>query len=358
LLLQPYPAFNENQLKASCRSSNFLAIYATDSWSSVTGLATVAYGTPDRHPEVANQVIAGSPVAAIVNQMTPGALVEQFITADVVKQALDEEYLKGGEFARYVDRPGNSVGEISKNLHRRVMTGYGEMSSYEASLADVINYAAVPGLSGVAVAAKLNTLVPDLNVRTGLAASVPSRKPDKLPAGARIPLLDSVNLATDHRGVNFSTGYLTPEEYFTGTAFPGAGRTAQNLPDTIIQSLQEGYTGYATLQPLESLLRPGLASLISLNDIQDVKNVSRSVAGLGTIGTIRDFTGIGSLSADDRAMYDVDLSDLIVRLNGYTTYQPEINSNGDFKTPVPMTPNSDPGQGLPYSQRTRQTTFS
>ena len=318
----------------------------------------MAYGTPDRHPEVANQVIAGSPVAGIVNQMTPGALVEQFITVEVIEQVLDEEYQKGGEFARYIDKPGNNIPAVSKTLRKRIVTGFGEMSSYESSLADVINYAGVPGLSGTNVAQRLNSIVPDLNVRTGLAASVPSRKPDKLPAGARIPLLDSVNLATDHRGVNFSTGYLTPEEYFTGTAFPGAGQTAQNLPDTIIQSIREGYVGYATLQPLESLLRPGLASLISLTDIQDVKNVSRSVAGLGTIGTIRDFTGIGALSADDRAMYDVDLSDLIVRLNGYTTYQPELNSNGDFMTPVPMTPNADPGQGLPYSQRTRRTVFN
>lgn len=335
-----------------------MATYATDSWSSLTGLASVAYGTPDRHPEVANQVIAGSPVASIVNQMTPGALVEQFVTVGVIEQVLDEEYQKGGEFARYIDKPGNNIPTVSKILRRRIVTGFGEMSSYESSLADVINYAGVPGLSGTDVAQKLNSLVPDLSVRTGLAASVPSRKPDKLPAGARIPLLDSVNLATDHRGVNFSTGYLTPEEYFTGTAFPGAGQTAQNLPDTIIQSIREGYVGYATLQPLESLLRPGLASLISLTDIQDVKNVSRSVAGLGTIGTIRDFTGIGALSADDRAMYDVDLSDLVVRLNGYTTYQPELNSNGDFMTPVPMTPNADPGQGLPYSQRTRRTVFN
>lgn len=318
----------------------------------------MAYGTPDRHPEVANQVIAGSPVAGIVNQMTPGALVEQFVTVGVIEQVLGEEYQKGGEFARYIDKPGNNIPAVSKTLQRRIVTGFGEMSSYESSLADVINYARVPGLSGQSVAEKLNSIVPDLSVRTELAASVPSRKPDKLPAGARIPLLDSVNLATDHRGVNFSTGYLTPEEYFTGTAFPGAGQTAQNLPDTIIQSIREGYVGYATLQPLESLLRPGLASLISLSDIQDAKNVSRSVAGLGTIGTIRDFTGIGALSADDRAMYDVDLSDLVVRLNGYTTYQPELNSNGDFMTPVPMTPNADPGQGLPYSQRTRQTVFN
>jgi hypothetical protein len=334
-----------------------LATYATDSWSSLTGLAYVAYGSPDRHAEVANQVIAGSPVANIVNQMTPGSLVEQFITVEKVQQILNQEYLKGGEFSRYIDKPGNSISSISKKLRKQILTGFGEMASYEASLADVINYARVPGLSGQEISEKLSQLIPDLNVRTQLAASVPSRKPDKLPAGSRIPLPDSVNLSTDYRGVNFSTGYLTPEEYFNGTAFPGAGKTSQNLPDTIIQSLQEGYVGYATLQPLESLLRPGLASLLSLTDIQDVRNVSRSVAGLGTIGTIRDFTGIGALSPDDREMYDVDLSDLIVRLNGYTTYQPEINSNGDFMTPVPMTPNSDPGQGLPYSQRTRRTIF-
>lgn len=334
-----------------------MAIYATDSWSSISGLASVAYGAPDKYPEVANQVIAGSPVANIVNQMTPSSLIEQFITTDKLKEVLDEEYNKGGDFAKYVDKPGNSTKLVAKNLNKKISTGFGEMSSYETSLADVINYAGVPGISGQLISERLSQKIPDLSLRASLAATVPSRKPDKLPANDRISLLDSINLGTDYRGVNFSTGYLTPQQYFSGTAFPGVGTTSRNLPDTIIQSLQGGYVGYPTLQPLENLLRPGLSSIITTSDIQDINSVSRSVSGLGTIGTIRDFTGIGALSQDDQNMYDVDLSDLIVKINGYTTYQPEINSNGDFITPVSMTPNADQDQGLPYSQRTRSTVF-
>jgi hypothetical protein len=335
-----------------------LSTYVTDSWSSLTGLASVAYGSPLRHPEVANQVIATSPVGGMVNSMTPASLLEQHVKEGVVREVLQSVYEGGGEFARYVDKPGNSVEGVAKKLHRQLLTGFGEMSSYETSLAGVVNYLGVPGLDGERVVREMEKKVPDLAVYSGLAASVPSRKPDKLPAGANIPLSDSISLGTDYRGVNLSTGYLTPEQHFSGVAFPGAGRTAENLPDTILQSLREGYLGYATLQPLESLLRPGLASLISLADVQNVKNVSRSVAGLGTIGTIRDFTGIGALSAADQAMYDVDLSSLIADINGYTTYQPEINSNGDFMTPLPTTPNADPGQGLPYSQRPRTTVFN
>jgi hypothetical protein len=334
-----------------------LSTYATDSWSTITGLASVAYGSPERYPEIANQVIANSPVGGIVNSMTPAMLIEQALTRDKVLSALEQEYINNEEFSRYVDKPGNNLAKIANNFHKNVLSSYGEMSSYETSFSNVIDYLNVPGISGSSLVNKLKKSVPDLEVFTGLASVVPARKPDKLPASSLLPISDSIGLTSDYRGVEFSTGYLTPEDYFAGIAFPGAGTTAQNLPDTILKSLSEGYVGYATTQPLESLLRSGLDSLVTLSDIQDAKNASRSLAGLGTIGTIRDFTGIGALSPADQQMYAVDVAKLVVEINGYTTYQPEINSNGDFITPVKDTENSDPGRGLPFSQRIRTTTF-
>lgn len=334
-----------------------MSTYATDSWSTITGLASVAYGSPERYPEVANQVIANSPVGGIVNSMTPAMLIEQALTEDKVFSALEQEYETNREFSRYVNTPGNNLAKVASNLHKNVLTSYGEMSSYETSLSNVIDYLEVPGISGPGLVNRLKKTVPDLEVYSNLASVVPARKLDKLPAGSLLPLSDSVGLTSDYRGVEFSTGYLTPEDYFAGIALPGAGSTAQNLPDTILKSLSEGYVGYATTRPLESLLRPGLDSLLSLSDVQEARNVSRSLAGLGTIGTIRDFTGIGALSPADQKMYAVDVAKLVVEINGYTTYQPEVNSNGDFITPLKDTENSDSGRGLPFSQRTRTTTF-
>jgi hypothetical protein len=310
---------------------------------------------------VANQVIQSSPVARVVNGMTPQAILEEKITTQKVKVALEQEYASNREFRKYVDTQTRNLDQISDKFRRDVLSGFGEMSSYETSLSDVIGYVGLPGVSPVSLVRSLESQVPDLGLFVRLASSIPSRKPDKLPAGSRITLSDSVNLDQDYRGVGFSTGYLTPRDYFQGVAFPGAGKTADNLPDSIIKSIREGYNGYATLRPLDSLLRPGLSSLISLDDIRDSKNVSRSVAGLGTVGAIRDLTGIGALSRSDQAMYDVDLSSLIVDINGYTTYRAEINSNGDYidtsLIPDYEAENSDPGFGLPYSQRTRSATF-
>jgi hypothetical protein len=293
--------------------------------------------------------------------MTPEAILEGKITTSAVKFALERQYETSREFQRYVDTQTKSIDQIAEKFQKDILTSFGQMSSYETSLADVIGYIGLPGVSPTSTTKLLEEKIPDLGLFVRLASSIPARKPDKLPAGARITLSDSVNLDSDYRGVGFSTGYLTPQDYFSGVAFPGAGKTADNLPDSIIKSIREGYRGYATFQPLDSLLKPGLSSLITLDDIGNLKNVSRSLAGLGTIGAIRDLTRIGALSPADQAMYDVDLSSLIVDINGYTTYRAEINSNGDYidTTLIPdfEAQNSDPGSGLTFSQRTRSTVF-
>jgi hypothetical protein len=67
------------------------------------------------------------------------------------------------------------------------------------------------------------------------------------------------------------------------------------------------------------------------------------------------------MSEADQAMYSVDLSELILARNGYTTYNPLTDSNGDFLDPAlvtdPALKNIDPGQGLPSSQRSKSTAF-
>ena len=104
--------------------------------------------------------------------------------------------------------------------------------------------------------------VSDLYLYSQLASSVTYNKLDKLPAGTRIDLDDSTGLDSDPSGVGFPTGYLTPANYFSGVAYPGMGTDGTNLPDSIVKSVTEGYQGYATLQPLDDLLRPGIAALM------------------------------------------------------------------------------------------------
>jgi hypothetical protein len=338
-----------------------VAFYLTDSWSSIYGLASVSYGDPSRYPEVANQVIQKFPLADIVNRMTAESVLEDKITIDKVKAALEKEYIVNSTFAKYLDTSRKSLNELARIFRDAILSSYDEMPDYENSLSSVVEYANLPGISPESFSRFLSESITDFNTYSELAISIPGRKLDKLPAGEKIGIDETVDLGSDHNGVSLVTGYLTPENYFTGTALPGVGSTGDNLPNSIIDSISQGFFGYGTLEILENIFRPGLASVVSPAEIGELKNVARSVSGLGTIGSVRDLTSIGALSPGDQAMYDVDISELVVEANGYTVYDPARDSNGDFfdTSIVPdfEGQNSDPSKGLPYSQRTRSEAF-
>ena len=336
-----------------------MSTYLTDSWSTISGLAAVAYGSPGRYPDVANQVRRKS-VLEFLGPTPPSDIIANVLKPNHVVAALQEEYGAGEEFSKYVDTGSKTVQEIANKLYTDTVQAYNEFGTYESSLTDALEYVSNGlGIDNQRVKDKLLSIVSDLELFSRMAANVPTNKLDKLPAGTRIDLDDSVNLDTDQNGVALTTGYLTPAQYWNGSAYPGMGSTADNIPTTFITSLTEGYKGYATLQPLDDLLRPGLAALVSLADINDLRNVGRSVAGVGTISTAKDLTGIGRLSPADEVMYNIDLADIVVDMNGYTVYNPLTDSNGDFIDPANM-PDYDglnADSGLPYSSRTRSLTF-
>lgn len=307
----------------------------------------MAYGSPDRYAEVANQVRAKS-VVGFLTPIVPSEVLRDKLSIESFQSALLSEYEVGEGFTRFVDSGSKTIPEIAGELYSLVLEAYNEIGSYETSLTDAIEYS-TPGtdINANRLASSLISNVADLEISSRIAASIPLAKLDKLPAGTRIDLDDSVSLDTDEKGISFPTGYLTPAQYFEDIAYPGMGSTADDLPASIVQSVREGYSGYATLQPLDDLLRPGFASLLSRADISDVQNVSRAVAGLGTLDTLRD---LGGLSSADQALYAVDdLASLIVDMNGYTAV--------DLAVPVPETSNADPGNGLPASVRPRTTPF-
>ncbi len=339
-----------------------MATYLTDSWSTVSGLAAVAYGSPDRYPEVANQVRRQS-VVGFLGPVPPSEVIGGHMTLNDMIAALTVEYGQGGEFTKFVDNQGESLTTLVGRIYNGVVQAYNEFSTYESSLTDALEYVAT-GLNIPLDIQRLKTdlvgQVADLDFYSRLASNVPYNKLDKLPAGTRIQLDGSTSLDSDPYGVGFPTGYLTPSDYFAGVAYPGMGTDGTNLPNNIVKSVTEGYQGYATLQPLDDLLRPGIAALISLTDITDIRGVNRAVSGLGTIGTLKDLSGLGAMSPADQAMYSVDLSEIVVGINGYTVYDPATDSNGDFidisLVPEYTTENAD--SGLPYSQRPRSATFN
>ena len=295
-----------------------------------------------------------------LGQTRPSDIVANVLNPEHIVVALQSEYEAGEGFTRYVDSGSKTVQEIASDLYGKILQAYNEFGTYESSLTDALEYVSSGlGINNQRVKDKLLATVSDLELFSRMAANMSTNKLDKLPAGTRINLDDSVNLDTDQNGVALTTGYLTPSQYWNGVAYPGVGNTADNLPNTFVTSLTEGYKDYATLQPLDDLLRPGLAALVSLADINDLRNVSRSVSGLGTISTVKDLTGLGRFSIADKAMYDLDLAEIIVERNGYTVYDPLTDSNGDFINPanVPDYDGTNADSGLPYSSRIRSSTF-
>lgn len=332
-----------------------MATYLTDSWSSIYGLASVAYGSPERYPEVANQIRSKS-VVSFLGDIPPSEVVGNMLKYSDMQSVLQSEYERGGDFADYVDSGFKSISELSEEYYSKILGGFNEFSSYETSLTDVLEYTFddVP----IDVLSVKNTLiqsVPDLALASDMGTLIPYTKLDKLPAGSRIELDDNVQIDTDHKGVGLSTGYLSPSDYFNNVGYPGM---TDELPTNIIKSVSEGYIGYPTYQPLDDISRPGFSSLLSAEDIGDVRNVSRSIAGLATLNTLRDLTSMGRMSESDRAMYSFDLAEVIVEQNGYTVFDPN-NSNGDLIDPrlLPDYDKKNADSGLPSSARSRSRAF-
>lgn len=331
--------------------------YVTDSWSSVTGLAAVAYKSPSFLAEVANQVWRDG-VTSPIGVATGSSVGELVVSLDQLTQILSDEYDEGGDFADSVDLGSESVQQIAERLYKLLVSAYNEISTYNVQLSDVIDYAWQPQLLGLdsdKIKAKVLSLTQDSIVYNQLATALPTNKLDKLPPDTVIVLEDNLGLGRDFKNLDMAISYLTPDQYFSDVGFPGMGADSLNVPTSLVKSIEQGYVGYPTTLPLDEVLNSGIASSITRNEIAGASDV---LFGSGTADMIKGLSPISNMSIADQAMYDVDLTELILAKNGYTIYNPVTDSNGNFSSPDRSTDfsaeNSDPDQGLPFFQRTRK----
>lgn len=336
-----------------------MTTYLTDSWSTVSGLASVAYGSPDRYADVANQVRSGSVFSFLGNSL-PSDIIGSHLSYEDFRSVLLKEVDKQEGFSDYLQVSGTDLDSVANNMYSKLVQSFNEFSTYETSLSDLIEYSLSEfGVDVERVRTELEKQIPDLDLYVRTSVNLPTNKLDKLPAGSQIELNDSFPLDLDHNGVSFPTGYLNPVDYFGDIAYPGLGSDINRLPNTLVKSITEGYKGYATLQPLEDLLRSGISTIISKADLNRLSNPSRIISGLATVDTAKDLSGLGNLSSADQFMYDVDLAEIVVGLNGYTTYKPETDSNGSFidQRLIPDYESMNADSGLTYSTRTRSLPF-
>jgi hypothetical protein len=329
--------------------------FVTDAFSTLGGLAAVAYGNPNYFREVKNQIFSTSSTR-FVDAHSPSdvflSMVPSFgkLTEKVV-EGLEVEYQKDSEFTDYADV------ELGPTWRSKVKTSFPEemaraidsrstydenFSSYlESALARTIgNFSQIDQLASN-VTAYLNSdlsVSRDLSLIAKVVTNNPLNKLSVPPKDSKVYLDNSVELGLDHRGVEFTKAYLTPSDYFSNVPIPGMVSPGL-LPSSIRDSVVQGYEGYPKGFKLESLFNP-----VGATSIGDVANPDQAISSPDPFmaGSI-----LGAFPEElqaDRDIYSISLMGEL--LNGYTTFNPSDMSNGELLDES-QTSGMPLGEGIP-----------
>ena len=346
--------------------------YITDDFSTLAGLASVAYGSVDSFREVQNQIINSSPTKVFDAQL-PSDIFQSFLISEdyfneVVMDSLLEEYSNNEEFADYIDEElgvnwvTKTKTSLLKDLYLEINSFSGYGNGLEGYLSNSLKYL-FPGytdiqdLSREIISSIMSdpALGDDIKLISSVVANNPHTKISTPPKNTTVPLLESIDLDKDFRGVSFVTGYLTPQDYFSEVAYPGFENTS-SVPSTFKDSVLDGYVGYPSNISLETIFNPSgaeslrdiptaIASVLSDSDIWNAASV---------LGQLSDIPG---LDKGDTDIYEISL--IGPRVNNLLTFDPATMSNGDYfdTSALPKILNVDKEDGVPMSSRNFSNTF-
>lgn len=336
--------------------------YATDGYSTLGGLAAVAYGDSEYFREVKNQIHALSPTKTFDSNLPSSAISSLFGEGDQVRShiqtALEELGSEPGDFKDWVDVTKDSLGgdlwaaNLSSKVESEFFNSFDNNNDYYKSLDDYVRNAIfnIPNVtipSGLIpeLVEKVSSILrqdagagSDLDEMVGIVNNNPLTKLDNAPPDTILPLSTSVSLSDDYRGVPFQTGYLNLIDYFTNVAYPKSNGDSTNLPSTLKDSAMQGYVGYSPYS-LEALYNPGLA--------ENMTDFSQSMLPIA----LSQLDSTKSMLQPDSSVYNISL--LALDLAGFTSGA-ELDMS---MMPKYDEKNSDPGGGsLPLS-RDKATTF-
>lgn len=336
--------------------------FVTDSFSSLGGLAAVAYGDVDYFREVQNQIYESS-VSRFTDSLRPSSAFEGFLPnedylLDLVIETLQSEYELEGDFTDYVDVVfgpfwegkvrATFIGDLYEALDS--VSNYGlTLSDYVALSLETSIFKQVPAsvLSGSTFSLNDETLTlqelkehvtkivvgslrsdpvigRDLDFVVRLIANNPQTKVSVPPPDSIVKLNTSVDLGLDYRGIEFVSAYLPPKDYYSNVAYPGfVGPTS--LPVNFRDSVIQGYIGYPSGTPLELVFNP-----VGAESVRDMDLVSPAslLAPTDPFSTGSVLGELPSLSQSDRDVYDISL--IGPRMNGFLSFDPGTMSNGDY----------------------------
>lgn len=346
--------------------------YITDEFSTLGGLASVAYGSVDSFREVQNQIINSSPTKVFDTQL-PSDILQSFLISeeyfnDVIIDSLLDEYSRDSEFADYIDEKlgADWVTKVRTQLLKDLYSEINSFSEYGNRLEDYFlsslkylfpGYEKISNLTKklISTISSDPALGDDVNFMSSVIANNPHTKISSPPKNTTIPLAESVDLDKDSKSISFITGYLTPQDYFSEVAYPGFGGSF-SVPSTFKDSIFDGYVGYPSNISLESIFNP-----VGAESLRNISSAISSVLGDSDIwnsaSVLGQLNNIPGLDKGDRDIYEISL--IGPRINNLLTFNPTTMSNGDYfdTSSLPKILNADKDDGVPISSRKFSNTF-
>lgn len=346
--------------------------YITDDFSTLAGLASVAYGSVDSFRDVQNQIINSSPTKVFDTQL-PSDIFQSFLVSEehfnnVIINSLVDEYSDNEEFADYIDEKlgVDWIIKVKTQLLKDLYSEIDSFSSYGNRLDDYFSsalrytfpeYEDILDLTRKIISSVVldPALGDDIQLISSVVANNPHNKLSTPPKNTVIPLTENIDLDKDFKGISFVTGYLTPQDYFSEIAYPGFNEIS-SIPSTFKDSVLDGYVGYPSNVSLETSFNPvgaeslrsiaaTFASVLSDSDIWNAASV---------LGQLGDLPG---LDQGERDIYEISL--IGPRINNLLTFDPATMSNGDYfdTSSLPKILNADKENGVPMSSRNFSNTF-
>ena len=339
--------------------------YITNSFSTLGGLASVAYGDPEYFREVQNQIYSESPTS-FLDMHRPSAILSDFfaspeqLTSAIVSE-LEDRYNSDPEFNSYIDVNigPNWKNNIMEKINTELPLVIDSVEDYGATMSDYLNITFsrvlpnAPSLQelSIDIAKNLENIKGagvDIPLMTRIISNNPQTKLSVPPVNARINLKNSADTGSDLRGVEFTKGYITPQDYWKDIAYPGL--TSSATPIGFRDIINQGYVNYPSITPLENLFNPIGAQSISDTDIEsEISSPAGSAASY--------LSQFPEVTNAERQVYNISLIGELI--NGLTTFDPATMSNGNLidLNNVPDEENSDPQGGSTPSTRNFQPAF-
>lgn len=285
--------------------NNFL----TDKFTTLGGLAAVAYGSSLSFGTVGDQMKRGSITRSLDGQLPSNVLLDFFgtesVLLDVFKSVFQTEYDKLEAFTDFIDIHSSidhfsylCAKEFFKNLNRDSTYNITASQIIERSIQDSLRREKkreelevdTENLTNLVILkiTELDSIGQDVDKVIALASNNPITKITSVIPDTTVSLSIFSETEKDYRGTERNYGSVSPRDYFNGMGYAKEG-------DSIKKSVVQGYVGY----PLVSLLGESLLNPAGYN------NLSLSDTNVSLLSELNNNSGI---PVDEQGIYNLNLA--------------------------------------------------